>query len=71
MEPLPQPGPISTEALEALGVPGTAYVRPVVHEGQNAYAIRAADGSPLAIAATREAAFGIARQHELEPVDAH
>lgn len=71
MEPLPGPRPMSTEALAALGVPGTAYVRPVVHEGQDAYAINNADGSPLAVAATRDVAFAVARQHELEPVDAH
>lgn len=71
MESQPDVRAISPEAFAALGVPGSAYVRPVVHEGQQAYSICAADGSLLAIAATRDLAFGVVRQHEMEPVDAH
>jgi hypothetical protein len=70
MEALPQTKPIANDALATLGT-GWAYVRPVIHEGQQAYAICSADGNLLAIATTREAAFGVIRQHDLEPVDAH
>jgi len=62
---------LSPEALAAWGNTDTAYVRPVVHQGEQAYSICSADGNVLAIAATREAAFGLIRQNELEPVDAH
>lgn len=71
MELRPQNRALSEEALAALGVPDSAYVRPVTHEGREAYAICSADGTLLAIAATRELAFSTVRQNEMEPVDAH
>jgi hypothetical protein len=71
METRPGNQPMSTEALAAMGNPGSAYVKPVVHQGRPAYAICAADGSLLAIAASRQAAFGLIRQNELDPQDAH
>ena len=71
MGPLAGIRALSAERLAALGVPGAAYVRPVMHQGRQAYAICAADGSLLAIATSREAAFGLIRQHDMEPEDAH
>lgn len=71
MELQPDVRAISPEAFAALGIPGSAYVRPVIHEGQQAYAICSADGNLLAIAASRDLAFGVVRQHEMDPVDAH
>lgn len=71
MDPLPEVRDLSIEDLQGLGFPEHAYVRPVVHQGRPSYAICAADGSLLAVAPTREAAFGIIRQHDMEPLDAH
>jgi hypothetical protein len=71
METRPGSQPFSAEALAALGNPGSAYVKPVVHQGRPAYAICAADGSLLAVATSRQAAFGLIRQNDLDPLDAH
>lgn len=70
MQALPGTLPLSPEALAAFGA-GLAYVRPVVHQGRPAYAICSADGAQLAVAASREIAFGLVRQNDMEPVDAH
>ncbi len=48
-----------------------AYVRPVVHEGQRAYAIYDQQGQPLAVAPTRDLAFAFLSQQNIEGVDAH
>lgn len=62
---------VSVEALATMGAPNTAYIKPVAHEGRILYAIHGGDGTPLAIAETRDLAFAAARQNDLEPVDAH
>lgn len=71
MEPRLHWQTLTPEALAMLGVSEAAYVRPVIHEGRQAYAICSADGTLLAVAESRELAFGIIRQHDLEPVDAN
>ena len=71
MQPVLGTPPLTPEALAALGAPGLAYVKPIVHEDQPAYAIHTADGTLVAIAASRDLAFSLVRQNELEPVDAH
>src|ERR1700758_5382806 len=47
---------ISTEQLAQLGMQQIAYVKPVVVDGTAAFAIHAADGTPMAIAAGRDVA---------------
>ncbi|HET6521069.1 MAG TPA: DUF1150 family protein [Geminicoccaceae bacterium] len=71
MEQLHRLREVSVEALAAMGAPNTAYIKAVVHEDRIAYAIHGGDGTPLAVAETRELAFAVVRQHEMEPVDAH
>jgi hypothetical protein len=58
---------ISNKEFAQLGLQGVAYIRPVVVDGNQAYAIFAADGSQLAIVPTREIAAAVIRQHDLEP----
>ncbi len=58
-------------AFLALGTPLLAYVRPLVIEDAERWAIFAADGTGLGVVATRERAFAAARQHDLEPVAVH
>lgn len=70
MEQLTQTITISPEAFAAMAA-DAAYVKPVDHEGKPAYAIHAADGRALAVAPSRELAFIVIRQNELEPADAH
>jgi hypothetical protein len=46
-------------------------VKPVVVNGTPAFAIHAADGTPMAIAAEREAAMAAIVQHEMVPTLVH
>jgi hypothetical protein len=62
---------ISTQDLAALGLQDVAYVKPVTVDGKTAYAVHAADGTPIAVLADREVAFIAVRQHDLEPVSVH
>src|SRR5690242_12997874 len=56
---------ISPQQLAMLGVQQIAYVKPVVVNGTTAYAIHAADGTPMAVAAQRDAAMAAIVQHEM------
>ena len=71
MEQLHRSRGVSVEALATMGAPNIAYVKPIVHEDRIVYAIHGGDGTPLAIAETRELAFAAARQNDMEPVDTH
>jgi hypothetical protein len=62
---------ISPQQLAMLGVQQIAYVKPVVVNGTAAYAIHAADGTPMAIAAERDAAMAAIVQHEMVPALVH
>lgn len=62
---------ISTNDLAALGLQDVAYVKPVLVDGKAAYAVHAADGTPIAVLSNRDVAFIAVRQHELEPVSVH
>lgn len=76
---------ISPEALAHLGDGQIAYVRtirsedvsmlfpqaPRIAPGLKLFALHAADGTPIMITDTREAAVANARSHELETVSVH
>jgi hypothetical protein len=62
---------MSPSDFAGLGLEDVAFVRPVVAEGQPAYAIHAADGRSMAVVTSREIAFAAIRQHDLEPLDVH
>jgi len=62
---------ISPQQLAMLGVQQIAYVKPVVVNGTAAYAIHAADGTPMAIAGERDAALAAIMQHEMVPALVH
>ena len=62
---------LTPEAMALLGAPDLAYIKPLVWEGQPAYAICAVDGTQIAILSTLEVAFIVARQHDLNPVSVH
>lgn len=55
----------------ALGTPHLAYVRPIVIEDVERWAIFAANGTGLGVVDNRELAYVAARQHDLEPVAVH
>jgi hypothetical protein len=62
---------LSAEDLGRLGVAQIAYVKPVVVNGAVAFAIHAADGTPMAVAETPDVAFAAILQHELLPALVH
>lgn len=55
-----------------LGADDIAYIKPVeTKDGGRAYAIHAADGSALAVAASYALAEATIKQNNLEPLAAH
>ena len=62
---------LSTEQLQGLGVAEIAYVKPVMMNGVRAYAIHAADGTPMAVAGDCDVAVAAIRQHEMLPSLVH
>ena len=62
---------ISTEQLAQLGMQQIAYVKPVVVNGTAAFAIHAADGTPMALAAGLDVAMAAILQHEMVPTQVH
>ncbi len=53
--------------LAALGMSEIAYLRPVTVNGERAYSIHAADGTPMALAGDLAVAMAAVSQHELVP----
>ncbi len=62
---------ISPEQLAQLGMQQIAYVKPVEVNGTTAFAIHAADGTPMALAEGLEVAFAAIVQHEMVPTQVH
>ena len=62
---------LSAQELGLLGMEDLAYVKRVVVEGADAFAVHAADGTQIAVMADREVAFAVVRQHDMEPVSVH
>ena len=57
--------------FSAFGLDDMAYVKVVAADGKPAYAIHAADGTPLMIMGGRDMAFATIRQHDMEPLSVH
>ena len=62
---------MSPQELAVLGVQDLAYVKPVEHEGAPAFGIFAADGTQMALAASRDLALVVIRQSDMEPASVH
>lgn len=62
---------LSQRELGLLGISDLAYVKHVIVDGADAFAVHAADGSQIAVLANRDLAFAMVRQHDLEPVSVH
>jgi hypothetical protein len=62
---------ISEQQLAALGVSHIAYLKPVMVNGVHGVAIHAADGTPMAVAGTRDIAAAVVVQHEMLPLSVH
>ena len=62
---------LSQAQLMQLGMADLAYVKPVWLNGQTVFAIHAADGSPMAMAADCELAIAAILQHEMSAALVH
>jgi len=62
---------LSTQDFASFALGDVAYVRPVEMDGTTAFAIHAADGTPLSVVADRELAFAAIVQNDMEPVSVH
>ncbi len=58
---------LTGEQLARLGVEQIAYVKPILLNGVLAFAIHAADGTPMAVAGSEEVAVAAIRQHDMLP----
>jgi hypothetical protein len=57
--------------LGRLGVAQVAYVKPVILNGTRAFAIHAADGTPMAVAVDHASAIAAIEDHEMFPAQVH
>lgn len=71
MSAIPRLRQMSRQELALLGVQDMAYVKPVLVEGVQGYAVHAADGTAIAVLGDRDTAFAMLRQHDLEPMSVH
>ncbi len=62
---------LSQTQLMELGMSQLAYVKPVWLDGTTAFAIFAADGSPMAVAANCDLAVAAIVEHEMVPALVH
>jgi len=62
---------LSPDDLGRLGLQEMAYVKPVTVNGTHAFAIHAADGTPMALAQDCTLAFAAIVQHEMVPAHVH
>ncbi len=59
---------LSSRDFLNFGMQQFAYVRPVYIEDQTAWAIHAADGTPLSVLDSEETALELIKHNELEPI---
>jgi hypothetical protein len=62
---------LTPHQLKLLGMPHLAYIKPVFMDGAAAFAIHAADGSPMAVATDRDLAINAVVEHEMFPTLVH
>ncbi len=62
---------LSERELGLLGMEDFAYVKRVVIDGTEGFAVHAADGAQIAVMGSRDLAFAVVRQHDMEPVSVH
>lgn len=62
---------LSAQDFRNFGVQQIAYIRPVLVQDKTAYAIHAADGTPLSVMDTHDTAVIAVRHNDLEPFTVH
>jgi hypothetical protein len=63
--------PLSARELGLLGVNDVAYDKRIVEDGNEAFAVHAADGTRIAVLGNRDLAFLVVRQNDMEPMSVH
>jgi hypothetical protein len=71
MQTIEQMRQMTANDLAMLGMQDIAYVKPVRVDGNEGFAVHAADGTQMALIANRDLAFAVVRQNEMEPVSVH
>jgi hypothetical protein len=67
-QPTPSLKNLTSNDLLTFGLNALAYLKPATINGQAVFAIHAADGSQLALVASREIGLAAMQEHDLEPV---
>lgn len=62
---------LSKQDFLNFGMQQVAYIRPVQIQSRQAYAIHAADGTPLSIMDTMDTALIAVRHNDMEPIRLH
>ena len=62
---------LSARELGLLGINDVAYIKRIVDDGNEGFAVHAADGTRIAVLANRDLAFVMVRQNDMEPVSVH
>lgn len=62
---------LTEKEMAQLGISKLAYVKPILLSGEIAFAIHAADGEPMAVAADRDLAIAAIEQHDMVPALVH
>ncbi len=62
---------LSSQDFLSLGLSQVAYVKPLEQDGHSYFAVYAADGTEMAVLASRDAAYSVIRQHDMEPLTLH
>jgi hypothetical protein len=62
---------LSARELGLLGMNDVAYVKRVIEDGTEVFAVHAADGTRMAVIPNRDLAFAVVRQNDMEPVSVH
>lgn len=62
---------LTSQDFLTLGIHDVAYVKPIMVENRKAFAIHAADGTPLSVMGDMQAAVGLILNNELEVVTVH
>ena len=62
---------LSARELGLLGMTDVAYVKRIVVDGVEGFAVHAADGTRITVIPNREVAFAVVRQNDMEPVSVH
>jgi len=62
---------LTVNQLAKLGVAQVAYVKAILVNGAPAFAIHAADGTPMAVAEERDVAVAAIQQYEMMAVSVH